>query len=125
MITNEPPLTGATTMATEAFTVRAETDIVHQLDSMAGALDRSRNYLVNQALREYLKTHARQIEKISQGITAADRGEVIEHDEVIKEMAAIAQPASGDDFFNCAGIWEDREIDQTSIRAKAWPDRRG
>ncbi len=112
-------------MATEAFTVRAETDIVHQLDSMAGALDRSRNYLVNQALREYLKTQARQIEKISQGITAADRGEVIEHDEVIKEMEAIAQPAAGDDFFNYAGIWEHQDIDQTSIRAKAWPDRRG
>jgi predicted transcriptional regulator len=43
-------------MATEAFTVRAESDIVDQLDSMAGALDRSRNYLVNQALREYLVT---------------------------------------------------------------------
>lgn len=112
-------------MATEVFTVRAESDIVHQLDSMAGALDRSRNYLVNQALREYLKTHARQIGKISPGITAADRGEVIEHDEEIKGLEAIAQPASGDDFFDCAGIWEARDIDQTAIRAKAWPDRRG
>lgn len=112
-------------MATEAFTVRTESDIVHQLDSMAGALDRSRNYLVNQALREYLKTHARKIEKISQGIASADRGEVIKHDEVIKEMEAIAQPASGDDFFDCAGIWEDLNIDQAAIRAKAWPDRRG
>jgi predicted transcriptional regulator len=49
-------ITGVTAMATEAFTVRAESDIVDQLDSMAGALDRSRNYLVNQALREYLVT---------------------------------------------------------------------
>lgn len=112
-------------MATEAFTVRAETDIVHQLDAMAGALDRSRNYLVNQALREYLKTHAWQIDKITQGIAAADRGEVIEHDAVITEIEAIAQPVSGDDFFNCAGIWEDRDIDQTAIRAKAWPDQNG
>ncbi|MCK9608000.1 MAG: ribbon-helix-helix protein, CopG family [Methylomonas sp.] len=112
-------------MATEAFTVRTESDIVHQLDSMAGALDRSRNYLVNQALREYLKTHARQIEKITQGIAAADRGEVIAHKDVIKEMEAIAQPASDDDFFDCVGIWEDRDIDQASIRSKAWPDRRG
>ncbi len=112
-------------MATEAFTVRTESDIVHQLDSMARALDRSRNYLVNQALREYLKTHARQIEKVTQGIAAADRGEVVEHAEVIKEIEAIALPASGDDFFNCAGIWEERNIDQASIRAKTWPDRRG
>lgn len=112
-------------MATEAFTVRTESDIVHQLDSMAGALDRSRNYLVNQALREYLKTHARKIEKITQGIAAADRGEVIEHEDVIKELEVIAQPTSGDDFFDRAGIWESREIDQTTIRVKAWPDQRG
>jgi len=78
-------------MATEAFTVRAETDIVHQLDSMAGALDRSRNYLVNQALREYLKTHAWQIEKITQGIAAADRGELVDHDDVMREMEELIE----------------------------------
>ena len=83
-------------MATEAFTVRAETDIVHQLDSMAGALDRSRNYLVNQALREYLKTHAWQVEKITQGIVAADRGELVDHDDVMREIEElIEQKAKG------------------------------
>jgi predicted transcriptional regulator len=83
-------------MATEAFTVRAETDIVHQLDNIAGALDRSRNYLVNQALREYLKTHAWQIEKITQGIAAADRGELVDHDDVMREMEElIEQKAKG------------------------------
>ena len=73
-------------MATEAFTIRAETDIVHKLDSLAGSLDRSRNYLVNQAIKEYLETHAWQVEKISQGIEAADRGELIAHDDVMREM---------------------------------------
>jgi predicted transcriptional regulator len=38
-------------MATEAFTIRAETEIVHKLDDLAGSLDRSRNYLVNQAIK--------------------------------------------------------------------------
>ena len=28
------------------------------------------------------------------------------------------------DFFSCAGILENRDIDQESIRAKAWPDHR-
>lgn len=73
-------------MATEAFTVRAEPDIVHQLDSMAESLDRSRNYLVNQAIKEYLEAHAWQIEKITQGIAAADRGELVDHDQVMQEM---------------------------------------
>jgi predicted transcriptional regulator len=73
-------------MATEAFTVRAESNLVHQLDQLAASLDRSRNYIVNQALKEYLAHHAWQIEKITQGIAAADQGKLVDHDEVLKEM---------------------------------------
>jgi predicted transcriptional regulator len=73
-------------MATEAFTVRTDSDTVHQLDHMADSLDRSRNYLVNQAIKEYLQTHAWQIEKISQGIAAAARGELVEHASLMQEI---------------------------------------
>ncbi len=78
-------------MATEAFTIRAETNIVHKLDDLAGSLDRSRNYLVNQAIKEYLETHAWQVEKITQGIAAADRGELIAHDDVMREMEDLIE----------------------------------
>ena len=78
-------------MATEAFTIRAETDIVHKLDNLAGSLDRSRNYLVNQAIKAYLETNAWQIEKITQGISAADRGELIAHEDVMSEMEDIIE----------------------------------
>ncbi len=78
-------------MTTEAFTVRTDPDIVHQLDHMADSLDRSRNYLVNQAIKEYLQTHAWQIEKISQGITAADQGELIRHDEMMQEIEDLIE----------------------------------
>ncbi len=78
-------------MSTEAFTVRAESNIVHQLDHLAGSLDRSRNYLVNQAIQEYLEIHAWQIEKVTQGIEAADRGELVGHDEVMQEMEALIE----------------------------------
>jgi predicted transcriptional regulator len=81
-------------MTTEAFTVRAESNILHQLDHIAGSLDRSRNYLVNQAIQEYLETHAWQIEKITQGIEAADRGELVEHDQVMQEMDALIEQKS-------------------------------
>jgi len=73
-------------MATEAFTVRTDPEIVHQLDHMADSLDRSRNYLVNQAIKEYLQTHAWQIEKVTQGMAAADRGELVEHDQLMQEI---------------------------------------
>lgn len=78
-------------MATEAFTVRTEHDTVQKLDLMADSLDRSRNYLVNQAIKEYLQAHAWQIEKITQGIVAADRGELVDHDHVMKEMEAVIE----------------------------------
>lgn len=76
-------------MSTQAFTVRAESDIVHQLDDLAGLLDRSRDYLVNQAIKAYLDSHAWQVEKINQGIAAADRGEWVAHDDVMREMEAL------------------------------------
>jgi predicted transcriptional regulator len=83
-------------MATEAFTIRAESDIVHKLDSLAGSLDRSRNYLVNQAIKAYLQANAPACDKINQGIAAADRGEVIAHDDVMREMEdLIASKAQG------------------------------
>lgn len=76
---------------TEAFTVRTEPDIVHKLDQMAGSLDRSRNYLVNQALKEYLQHHAWQIEKVTQGIAAADRGELVDHDDMMRELEELIE----------------------------------
>lgn len=78
-------------MATEAFTIRAETDVVHKLDDLAGSLDRSRNYLVNQAIKEYLETHAWQVKKITQGIAAADHGELVDHDDVMREMEDLIE----------------------------------
>ena len=81
-------------MATEAFTVRTESEIAHQLNNMASSLDRSRNYLVNQAIKEYLDAHAWQIEKINQGITAADRDKLTDHDQVMQEMDDLIERKS-------------------------------
>jgi predicted transcriptional regulator len=78
-------------MATEVFTVRTETEIVHKLDTLAGSLDRSRNYLVNQAIKEYLEIHAWQVEKINQAIAAADRGELVPHDVIMREMEDLIE----------------------------------
>ena len=62
----------------------ATTDIVHKLDGLSRSLDRSWNY-------EYPETHAGQVEKITQGIAAADRGELIAHDDVMREMEDLIE----------------------------------
>ena len=61
-------------MGTEAFSVRADTRKVKQLDRIAKQQDRSRNYLVNQAIDQLLELHAWQNERVKDGINAADQG---------------------------------------------------
>jgi len=70
---------------------------------LAGLLDRPSEDLVNQALRQYLETHAWQIEKISQGIAVADRGEVMAHDDVMYEMVELIAAASKGKAWNSSG----------------------
>ena len=45
-------------MGTEAFTIRSDSKKVKQLDRLAGQTDRSRNYLVNQAIDQLLELDA-------------------------------------------------------------------
>ena len=61
-------------MGTEAFTIRSDSKKVKQLDRLASQMDRSRNYLVNQAIDQLLELHAWQIEHTKEGIKAADAG---------------------------------------------------
>lgn len=64
-------------MGTEAFSVRADTKKVAELDRLAKQMDRSRNYVVNQAIDQLLDLHAWQDERIKEGIRAADAGKFV------------------------------------------------
>lgn len=64
-------------MGTEAFSVRADSKKVRQLDRIAKRQDRSRNYVVNQAIDHLLELHAWQSERIKEGIKAADEGRFV------------------------------------------------
>ena len=54
-------------MGTEAFTVRADSKKVRQLDKLAKLEHRSRNYLVNQAIDQLLEMQAWQVERTKEG----------------------------------------------------------
>lgn len=58
-------------MGTEAFSVRADSRKIRELDKLAKQQDRSRNYMVNQAIDQLLELHAWQNELINEGIEAA------------------------------------------------------
>ena len=70
----------------EPITIR--TAKVPEIDALANAMDRSRNYIVNQAIEQYLEANAWQMERITSGITAAREGKVIPADEVFSGIAA-------------------------------------
>ncbi|MDJ0657705.1 MAG: ribbon-helix-helix protein, CopG family [Xanthomonadales bacterium] len=61
-------------MTTEAFSVRADSKKVRKLDKLAEQQDRSRNYLVNQAIDQFLDLLAWQEKRIKEGIKAAEAG---------------------------------------------------
>ncbi len=69
-------------MSTEAFTIRSDSNKVKKLDQLANKLDRSRNYLVNQAIEQYLDINAWQIQQIKQGIKAVDEGRFVDDAEM-------------------------------------------
>ncbi len=73
---------------TEPITIRAAKDVVSDIDALASAMDRSRNYIVNQALQQYLEANAWQIERIKEGLAAADEGRVRPAEEVFADIAA-------------------------------------
>ena len=72
-------------MAEGVFTIRITPEKQQQLDALAQALDRSRNWLVSEAIDQYLAVQAWQIEQIQKGIEDADRGDLVSHEEVMAE----------------------------------------
>lgn len=72
--------------ASEPITIR--TAKVAEIDALAGAMDRSRNYIVNQAIEQYLEANTWQMERIRDGIAAARDGKVASAGEVFAGIAA-------------------------------------
>lgn len=62
-------------MPRETVTFRIDADTRAALDRLAGALDRDRSYLINEAVEAYLAVHAWQIAHIEEGLRQADAGE--------------------------------------------------
>lgn len=77
---HEPP--------TAPITIRAAKEMVSEIDALASAMDRSRNYVINQAIQQFLETNAWQVERIRAGIEDAREGRVRSAREAFAEIAA-------------------------------------
>lgn len=68
---------------------RTDSKKVAALDALAGAQDRDRSYLLNEAIDNYLDLQQYHIRLIEAGVREADAGEVVDHAEVEKMVAKL------------------------------------
>ena len=75
---------GLPDMSRESVTFRLDSAKRAELDAVAQALDRDRNYLLNEAVDAFLDVHRWQLAHIREGLRQADAGEFATEDEVAR-----------------------------------------
>ncbi len=73
-------------MASSTITIRTDPEVAEQITMLAKAMERSRNWVIEEALKRYIQEQAWQVEGIRDAMAALDRGEGITHDDVMAEM---------------------------------------
>ncbi len=75
-------------MSTSEKTIsfRAVAEKIDTLDSLATAQDRSRSYLINEAITNYIELHAYQDALVRNGLEEMREGRVVGHAEVVKRL---------------------------------------
>jgi predicted transcriptional regulator len=69
---------------TAAFTLRLDEATLEALDRLAEKTERSRSWLANKAIEDYVALNAWQVGKIEAGIAAADRGDFASDEDVAR-----------------------------------------
>jgi len=70
----------------KTISFRADADKIDALDSLAAAQDRSRSYLINEAITNYVELHAYQDALVRKGMDEMRKGRVVSHEEVAKRL---------------------------------------
>jgi len=67
---------------TVSLSLRVDAETAKRLDDLAEATDRSRSWLLENALDAYLETQAWQIARIEQGMAELKEGQSVPHEDV-------------------------------------------
>ncbi len=73
-------------MAIRTASIHLDEATLDRLDRLAQAMDRSRSWVIAQAIEQYLDHEEWFIQSVASGIEAADRGDLIPHDQVIQNV---------------------------------------
>lgn len=68
------------------ITIRTNDEIAEQLASLAKAMDRPKNWVVEDALKQYIAEQAWQIEGIKKAQKSLDEGKGVSFDSAIKKQ---------------------------------------
>ena len=79
-------------------TVRIDENLLARLDDLTAVVDRSRSWLINDALRQYVEHQQWMLDAIQAAVLDADGGvPTVPHDEVIAELeTAIHKAGAGE-----------------------------
>ena len=78
-------------MAGGTITVRTDPEISAKIAALAQVMDRSRNWVIEEALKQYIETQAWQIEGIKQAQASLAQGKGILFEDVMDEMEALIE----------------------------------
>jgi predicted transcriptional regulator len=68
------------------ITVRTSKEIVDSITKLAESMDRSRNWVVESALKSYIDLESWQVEGVREAILQADSGDLVSHEELFSEI---------------------------------------
>jgi len=69
-------------------------DLARRLESLAKTTHQSESSLASQAIEDFLTVQEWHVRAIEEGITAADRGDVVSHEEALAELKRWGKHAS-------------------------------
>ena len=67
-------------------TARLREETAKKLELLAEHTKRSKSYLIAEAIEQYVKYESEFVAAVLEGIASADRGELIAHEDVMREM---------------------------------------
>jgi len=77
------------TMSNQTITIRTKSNTVEKITAIAEAMDRSRNWVIEDALKQYIDQQAWYLEGIQQAQASLEAGKGIPHEEVMTEISEL------------------------------------
>jgi predicted transcriptional regulator len=70
-------------MSAATITLRTNSKLITAINKLAESMDRSRNWVIESALQDYVELQSWQVEGIEEAIRSLDKGEGIPDEEVM------------------------------------------